>query len=134
MAETENNCPVCKTGEHPQWAMGRGYCDKHNVCVKCGIKRSDLKDVPWGVSIGAFKCKPCEKQEREARIESRKAQGFEHEYTNEVVCPHCGFEHSDSWEMTDGDYSCDECHGDFVLERIVTVDYTTTKKEPRNDQ
>ena len=46
--------------------------------------------------------------------------------TRNVICPHCGYEHLDSWEMDDGEYECD-CGGSYVVERIITVEYSTYK-------
>ena len=53
---------------------------------------------------------------------------IDHEYTNEVVCPHCGYEHRDSWELSDaGEHECDNCGEPFLIERIVSVTYCTAK-------
>jgi hypothetical protein len=55
---------------------------------------------------------------------------FETQYTQEIVCPHCGYEFSDSWEI--GDYellSCPSCWNEFCLYRWVEVTYCTAKKE-----
>lgn len=46
--------------------------------------------------------------------------------TSNIICPHCGYEHLDSWEMDDGEYECD-CGGSYVVERIITVEYSTYK-------
>lgn len=51
---------------------------------------------------------------------------IEHEHTLEVVCPNCGYEYSDSWEMQDeGDEICDECGCKFSYERDISVSYST---------
>ena len=49
------------------------------------------------------------------------------------VCPHCGYEHDDSWEWNFGPglegtaegRSCYRCDGEFDCERVVDVSYTT---------
>lgn len=126
MAE-EKPCPTC-TGDEKPWPFGK-FCEKHDVCRTCGIGRKQLTQTPWGVRIGAFQCAPCEEKERKARIAERQEKGFDHQSTDEVVCPCCGYEFSDSWEMSDGAHDCPECHNEFDLERNVTVDYTTTRKK-----
>ena len=47
--------------------------------------------------------------------------------TSEIVCPYCGYEISDSWELTcdDDEYECDECGKKFHYYREVDVHYTT---------
>lgn len=55
---------------------------------------------------------------------------IDHEYTKEIVCPRCGYEHGDSWEkhMADGDehkMDCDNCGKPFIVTCTVTVDYST---------
>jgi uncharacterized Zn-finger protein len=50
---------------------------------------------------------------------------------DEIVCPYCGYEYSDSWEF-DGDDSsidCEQCGKEFDYSRIVDICYTTRKKE-----
>ena len=56
---------------------------------------------------------------------------IEHEYTFEIVCPYCGYEHGDSWEQSgdDGDIDCDECGKEFTYNRDIEVSYSTEKKE-----
>ena len=52
-------------------------------------------------------------------------------YHPELVCPYCGYEHSDAWELSadDGDYECgnQDCGKTFRYSRMVTVEYTTFK-------
>lgn len=48
--------------------------------------------------------------------------------TDEIVCPHCGYEHADSWELADsGSTECVECAREFDFARDVVVTYTTSK-------
>lgn len=55
---------------------------------------------------------------------------IDHEYTDEITCPHCGEEFGDSWECADsGEHECHECGGKFTHERDVTVTYCTQKVE-----
>lgn len=66
---------------------------------------------------------------------AHKGPAFRHEWTDEIVCPHCGCEHGDSWERADGIYNdgktdCEECGEQFLWERIVTVVYCTKKSAP----
>lgn len=51
------------------------------------------------------------------------------DYTAEVVCPHCGYRHRDSWEMWEGENECGHCGGEFEMTRHVEVTYSTSKKE-----
>jgi len=52
---------------------------------------------------------------------------IDHEYTREIVCPGCGDELGDSWELSDddGDEQCGECGITFTWERHVEVTYST---------
>lgn len=129
-----SQCSVCMTGEYKFFGLGTKYCEKHDVCITCGVSRKGLGHTPWGVRDGSFLCQPCEKTQRKNRIKERKAAGFEHRYTNDVVCPHCGYEFSDSWEMKDGDCTCPDCEKDFELQCDYTVKYITNKIEKKNDK
>lgn len=125
--ENNNTCVVCATGNYPSFPFGKTMCEKHNVCIECGIKRADLDHAPWASSKGAFLCKPCETKLKAEGIKQRIADGFDHEDTDEVVCPHCGYEHSDSWEAGEGKGECPDCGGLFTMERDVSVSYSTEK-------
>ena len=48
-------------------------------------------------------------------------------FQRNITCPWCGYEFRDSWEMSEGEYDCDECGGKFEAERDVTVEYSTTR-------
>ncbi len=58
---------------------------------------------------------------------------IEHEYTGEVVCPYCGYEHGDSWEYGmehDGDSTeieCCDCDKKFNATLSVEYNYSTSK-------
>jgi uncharacterized Zn-finger protein len=53
---------------------------------------------------------------------------IDHEYTDEIVCPYCGAEFSDSWEFKDDDSpECEECGKKFISRRDISVSYTTKK-------
>ena len=54
---------------------------------------------------------------------------IEHEGTDEVVCPYCGYKYGDSWEFSDNtdELICDECNKKFNMSRNISVDYTTSK-------
>jgi Zn ribbon nucleic-acid-binding protein len=46
--------------------------------------------------------------------------------TDEAVCPHCNYEHQDSWEFSDSqDVDCYACGKPFHCERQITITYTT---------
>lgn len=57
-------------------------------------------------------------------------QEFDTDFTDEVVCPWCGYEHGDSWEFSDEQrYDCDECKRPFHLSRDIEVTYSTSRIE-----
>lgn len=56
------------------------------------------------------------------------------DYTREVVCPHCGHEQSDSWEINfgiglegDAEIQCGECGEDFIASRQAEITYSSKK-------
>mgnify|MGYP002868477286 CR=1 FL=1 len=51
--------------------------------------------------------------------------------TSNLVCPWCGHEDRDSWELADwdGSYECPACGKLFEYEREVEVPYTSRKRE-----
>jgi len=59
-------------------------------------------------------------------------------YTDEVVCPYCGFEFGDSYELfefynshgeSNVDVECDECGKEFNVDRCIEVTYNSYKKK-----
>lgn len=61
---------------------------------------------------------------------------FDTERTACPVCPYCGHEEKDAWEIDFGSGSegeaeiiCGSCEREYKAERIVDVSYTTFKKE-----
>ena len=56
------------------------------------------------------------------------------EYTREIVCPYCGYEHQDSWEADDQDTRlCGSCEREFKFTRDVDVTYISEKIEEAAD-
>ena len=59
----------------------------------------------------------------------------ETEHTHNVVCPYCGYEEKDSWELDFGpglggeeELQCSDCGEMFMAYRDVEVTYSTWKK------
>jgi ATP-dependent Zn protease len=52
---------------------------------------------------------------------------IDHDYTDEIVCPYCGCEFSDSYEFDDdsGTMECYECEKEFEYYRHIEVTYCT---------
>ena len=60
---------------------------------------------------------------------------LDYKYTDEIVCPYCGYKFSDSHEYfgssdecADNIY-CDECDKEFDAVRNISVSFSTYKKE-----
>ena len=59
----------------------------------------------------------------------------DYSHTNEIVCPYCGAEQCDSWELflddrEDAEDECGECGKAFFVTQHVSVTYSSSKKEP----
>ena len=57
---------------------------------------------------------------------------IDHEFKDNIVCPHCGFEHRDSYEWGQwndecGEGECSECEKPFKWSREISVSYSTKK-------
>lgn len=58
--------------------------------------------------------------------------GIDHRYTDNVVCPWCGYIDINSWEFKSDDddlglIECGECGKEFYATRHVSVNYSTKK-------
>lgn len=63
---------------------------------------------------------------------------FDTEHRDNIVCPYCGYEDRDSWEVDFGpglegetEHQCADCGQTMKAERCCTVTYTTAKS-PNN--
>jgi transposase len=56
---------------------------------------------------------------------------LEYKYTDNVVCPYCGYVHEDSWEygQDGGNMECSECGKTFDWECHIQVSYSTSRKK-----
>ncbi len=61
-----------------------------------------------------------------------KVKRGDRQFQPEIVCPHCGYIHSDSYKFVTDDNSleeleCGDCEKTFQGQRNVTVDYSSWK-------
>jgi len=61
----------------------------------------------------------------------KKLEDIDHENTDEIICPWCGKEVGDSWEMADDgkDETCGYCEKQFDYNRVIDVTYSTMRKK-----
>jgi DNA-directed RNA polymerase subunit RPC12/RpoP len=69
----------------------------------------------------------------EETIDMKSQDDIDCEYTDEVVCPHCGYKYECSYEMfpgqdTETTEKCIECNKEFIANSETEVTYTTYKK------
>jgi hypothetical protein len=62
---------------------------------------------------------------------------IDHEFTREIVCPYCGYVHSESYEFgsggeEEGKDECGSCGKEFNWSRMISVDYSTSKPKEEN--
>lgn len=94
------------------------HCDAHYCCADCGTRNGLCTYTE------AVLCSVC----HDKRVEKRIAEFHgDTECTDEVTCPYCGYECSDSWEMSEGEHECSDCGRTFDIEKNVTVTYCTSK-------
>ncbi|MEG5481679.1 hypothetical protein [Enterobacter kobei] len=134
-------CDHCN-GSPMKWAYVR--CDKHDVCVDCGVDRERAAKSPgidgigavWGCSDG-WRCNDCQEQinkkrlaEAEARIvpdDEYDEMDFWHE--DEARCPWCKAEIStdESYDACQEEHKCHECERHFKLTAEHSVTWTTIR-------
>ena len=53
---------------------------------------------------------------------------IDHEFTEQIVCPECGYKMLDSWEFDDGDEQiCPECGCKFKITIDISIEYSTKR-------
>ena len=109
----------CEKCGHPTECVS-GRCNDCYKCDDCGAK-DDLIIAEDGVY-----CHDC--LDKIINDDIKKFDG-DTKYTSNIICPHCGYEDQDSWEMTkdSGEVNCSRCDKEFFVERDVTVTYSTSK-------
>lgn len=59
-----------------------------------------------------------------------KNKEIDHEFTDNIICPYCGYEERDSFEYSDNDETeCPDCEQTFKSQRHVRITYSTSKIE-----
>lgn len=96
-----------------------------SLCGKPTPNRKLFADGPIGGKDGYSWCDEC------IADFDRKLK-WENEQSNkeEITCPWCGYEDSDSWEFEgefDDAYECPECGKKFVLEVFTEITYTSRR-------
>ena len=130
-----NGCAECN-GQPRDW-MTYVECDKHNVCRTCKTPRSEIKGPAWGGKDG-WQCEPCKDLQHETEKQAALA-AMPEEYDNwdfhgmdEITCPHCAYEFSDSWEHADDsdeDHTCPRCDNAFTVTAVHSLTFDCSRIE-----
>ncbi|SEP40265.1 hypothetical protein [Enterobacter sp. NFIX58] len=134
-------CDHCN-GSPQDWAYCR--CEKHDVCVDCGIDREHASTsqtiagmgAVWGCR-GGWRCNDCQEkinQERLAAAEARIIPDDEYDeldfwHEDKARCPWCKAEIStdESYDACEEEHTCYECERKFKLTAEHSVSRTTIR-------
>lgn len=100
-----------------------------HICDRCGQVTPNYKTYllgPIGGVYGYSLCDDCMKQD-----DLKRAWRNEQYWKDEITCPWCGYEDPDSWEFEgecDDEYECPSCGELFILERNVSITYTSMRR------
>lgn len=135
-----NGCAECN-GLPRDW-MTYIECDKHNVCRTCKTPRRDLKEAPWAGKNG-WQCKPCADAQHEIDKQTALAampeeyDEWDYQDLEEITCPYCAYEFSDSWESSDADEEikeCPRCDNQFKVTAVHSLTFNCYRiEEPEED-
>jgi len=110
-------CSVCGK-ENPEHLW---RCEEHYRCDIC-FGKDDLVFRRGGVT-----CNSCHAERARKEVE---AFDRDTDFTQEITCPWCGQEQSDSWDAPDEcEHTCDNCGNEYSHVREIEVTYSTSKKE-----
>jgi len=61
---------------------------------------------------------------------------MKHEYENNIKCPYCDHEDTDSWELEEdeSEWTCGSCDETFNVTRDISVTYSTSKIPCKNEE
>ncbi len=123
-----NGCSECN-GKPRDW-MTYIECEKHNVCRTCQIHRSKT-EVAWGGKNG-WQCQCCHDADHEYEKEAALAampeeyDSWDFHGKDEITCPYCAYEFSDSWENAGADdeaEECPRCDNTFVVTAVHSLTF-----------
>lgn len=93
---------------------------------KADIKPHAFRGRPLAGEDGYSRCDECIAEfDRELKWKNEQS------HKEEITCPWCGYEDSDSWEFEgeyDDAYECPECGKKFILEVLTEVTYTSRRR------
>lgn len=129
-----NGCSHCDNSQSPYIV-----CEKHDKCVDCNKPRSFFKEAVWGCRNNTWQCNGCHEKEaarakqealqRVARKVKESGEYDEWEYYNQdkIKCPHCAteIEPCTADGVPEGKETCHVCNGDYEIEPIYELTYTT---------
>lgn len=126
-----NGCAECNG--RPRSVDTYIECEKHDVCVTCGISREDAEKqgMPWGATDG-WQCDRChtaeQKTVKKTALETVNLKEYDESDYRDLsipVCPHCGSELDERLIQSRGQYACTICGGFYSVELNYKVSYTT---------
>lgn len=102
---------------------------KQTHCDKCH------KEVAKGEGMiaegGFYHFKTCYQQLQQEYVDNYEWDEDETTSTNEMICPYCGDENTDSFEYgeDEGERVCGKCSREFNYIREITITYSTGRSE-----
>ena len=113
----KGDCEKC--GQPANGYSISGRCNECHKCDDCGTKEHLI------IAEGGVLCHDC--LAKRINIDKENFNG-DTDYTDNIICPHCGYEDKDSWECSEsGEMDCRRCGEEFYMERDITVTYSTKK-------
>ncbi len=131
-----DGCNKCNGREQNSWTY-MGQCEKHDVCVTCATPHHMVKGSVWGGRNG-WQCQSCHDAEhlaeKEAALAAMPEEHNEYDYhgTDEITCPYCAYEFSDSWECADADNDnreCPRCDNTFKVTAVRSLTFDCDRIE-----
>lgn len=115
------------------------YPGGEKKCAHCGRLNKEGEGFRYHIFKGEH-CPECDSHiKRLKAIEKReeiRSGDHDTDCEDEITCPYCGYEFSDSFEYQDGwqeelgDIDCPDCKETFECTASFSVSYSTKKKDP----